>query len=393
MITILFGIVMLAVASVAIGAFVRSTPTTATRIRAQRKEARKTRRAAKRAPNASRGRGRLLLAPVLAAAGSGISWAVNRVRTAPERRAASAKASHEKAKEEGRTAATAPFRVVDAKRSWRTAWDDVKENLTRRDVLPPAEPPPEAAPPADQTPAQTTTTTDHTEEEPMPTYANLFEQGDQLVSLPFEHVLQIEGFTQSLRAAAEPLPNTYFALAARMSGPMNIDVVVTEKVESCGAHQRAIAAAVGDADANLRGILNSSTEELLERGIQVPPPHLVDGDASRLAALVVPQFFETALTLAGRTFQDIRGVHALLKSLRVASESQSQMYTRIAIRLEELKVDASVAESYRLAARHQDSISMNLSDADTNMTRLLTMTVRELANSPRKAPNAHLTGV
>jgi len=226
----------------------------------------------------------------------------------------------------------------------------------------------------------------------VPTYLHLFETGDSIASQPFEHIFQVEAFIRSLSEGTVGVSNMYAMLAARMAGPMSIDPIVYEPVERCSAHQRAIAAAVGDADASLSVILSGTTEELLERGIRVPRPELLNGDSSSVTA-TIPDFFETARTLAGRTFQDVRDLHGLIKALREASDAQAQMYSRVSARLQDEGVDGSVWEYIDLAARHQRSISECLGDADTGMTRLLTMTIRELASSGLRAPNAHMIGV
>src|SRR5690606_31324847 len=108
--------------------------------------------------------------------------------------------------------------------------------------------------------------------------------------------------------------------------PMSIDTIVTEPIERCGTHQRAIAAAVGDADVNLSTILSGTTEQLLERGIRVPRPELLNGGQSFAGSALVPAFFETAHGVAGRAFGDIRDVHCLIKALGEASACQARMY-------------------------------------------------------------------
>lgn len=253
----------------------------------------------------------------------------------------------------------------------------------------PEQPKPQTDPTGDDQPQ----TDNRQEQTTMPTYTTLFEQGDQLDALPFEHVFQIEQFIKALHEGTSGASNMYFSLAARMNGPMSIDPIVTEPVERCGTHQRAIAAAVGDADVNLSTILSGTTEQLLERGIRVPRPELLNGEQSFAGAALVPGFFETAHTVAGRAFGDIRDVHCLIKALDEASACQARMYRRIAVRLADEGVDASVVERFHSAERHQAAITAALGDADTAMTRLLNMTLRELAASNLRAPNAHLLNV
>lgn len=251
------------------------------------------------------------------------------------------------------------------------------------------------ADPADITETSTETTASRPEEPRkgihMTNLVQLFETGDMLANPVFEHVFQIERFTLTLAEASGDASAMYFNLATRMEGPMSIDPIVTEPIRRCGTHQIQIQSAVKDAGLNLGHILSATTAQLLERGIRVPKPELLNGDSQSTPH--IPSFFDTVKTVAGRSYGDVREVHCLIKGLRIASEHQTVMYKKTALKLQDENVDASVVEQYLLAARHQEAISMALADGDANMTKLLTMTVRELAASSLRAPNANLIGV
>ncbi|MGW4476820.1 hypothetical protein ACWENQ_44815 [Nonomuraea sp. NPDC004354] len=388
----------------------RNPSTTTQRKRAQKRTAGE--------PSASSGRAR--------------EWAVASYRwvmTRPDRLRAAQKEAHTKAKKEGRTAATRVMSVITERRGWREALGDIKESLGRgrgsaegeqaegeqggeaEQGAPEPRPSPSPAPDPEPTPdpgpepapdtstdtaggTMSDTTTSTSSPSPAgPSLITLFEISDQMAKLPFESLLQIKQFTTYLGMGCQSISRMYVTLAERMAGPMSIDRIVTEHIERCGAHQRAVHGAIGEAETSLTVLFNSTPAELLARGIRVPRAELLNGAPSTLGRALVPMFYETASTLSARPFEDLRGVHALIKALGEASTGQHALYRRMAARMGELRVAAGVPDAYFKAARQQGAITSALADADTAMGRLLNMTLLELAQSNVRAPEVHLTGV
>lgn len=332
------------------------------------------------------------------------------------------KDAHTKSKKEGKSAKTRTMAVTKDRRGWRGAWHDVKEGLGLSKPAEQAEGTeeteetaaeeakadnPETKPETKQPATDGKTSTDTEGGPPMPdskptaptssttsapSIAALFEVTDQMVKLPFESIVQIRQFVWFLHMGCGSIATMYINLAQRMGGPMSIDRIVTEPVERCGAHQRAVQGTLAEAEQYLTMLLNSTPGELLSRGIRVPRAALINGEATVLGRALVPMFYETATTLATRPFTDLRGVHVLLKALAEASGRQHEMYSRIARRLGELRL-TGVADKFWTAARQQHAITGSMADGDTAMGRLLNMTIRELATSNVRAPEVHLEGV
>ena len=230
--------------------------------------------------------------------------------------------------------------------------------------------------------------------DPMPTYTKLFEAADALAAAPFEHLFEIEGFMVAFRDRLPGVATMYADLAERMSSKMSIDPIVTNPVAECATHQNQIHAQVSEACAALVKIFSASPAELLECGIKVPPPELLNGEGSHAAgALLVPVFYEEAQALANRPMTDLRDLNALLKALHEASVSQSAVYTAIGAKLSDKGIDRIVYEPFFVAARIQNTIGVLLADADGHLTRLINMTVRELAAASIIAPRADLANV
>lgn len=394
MISIILGIVLVAVIGGGVTKYVHDNPTSAKRYRSSSRsrkwDARLVRGGIRRGRQAWR-------------------WA----RTRSERTRQRVKDTHAQAKKEGRSAATATMAVIKDRQGWRAAWADLKESLGGRAAEPkPGEDPkakaedkPEAkakTEPDTKTKTEPDTKTDTEGGTPVPkptssstsapNIATLFEVTDQMVKLPFESIVQIRQFVWFLHNGSASIAKMYVNLGQRMGGPMSIDRIVTEPVERCGAHQRAVQGTLVEAEQYLNMLLNSTPAELLARGIRVPRAALINGEATALGRALVPQFYETASGLATRPFTDLRGVHVLLKALAEASGSQHAMYCRIARRLGELRLPG-VADRFWTASRQQHLITGALADADTAMGRLLNMTIRELATSNVRAPEVHLEGV
>ncbi len=437
MITFFVGLAVVLVLGGAVTRNIQNNPTTATQWR-QAVRAAKTKAKGKGKPYDGPSRAWIAAkatGQVLRTAGG---RTVNLVRGRKERRLAKVKAAHDAAKERGDTAATRAGEVVVERRGWRGALEDLREAVRPRPAAeetgPPAEPgtPPEAAePPApaerlrpsadaqawdrfeaeraqgtgsleaaykairDTQQTSTPTETPDASAAPanvkeaihMPTYTQLFEMTDTLSRQPFEHIEQVHQFIKALRTGTGTASNMYRELASRMVDKMHIDPIVTEHVGQCARHQLLIEDLVGTADVDLEVLLSATTNQLLERGGQLPARELLEGAPGFSGSMLVPQFFETASGLAGRPFVDLRDVHCLLKALQEASSGQEGLYTRVARELEEQRI---YAEHFRRAARVQHAITASLADADTNMARLLNMTIRELAASNIKAPDARL---
>lgn len=388
MISVILGLVLVAMIGGGVAVHVRNNPTSAKRLRARRTSM------------LNRDRGGAVSGKIA----RGGKWVWTRVRTRTERAEAKTRAFHAAAKKRGKTAATRATAVIKDRRGWRAAWSDIKEAVTGRPATAEtAEAPPEREAPkpttADRPRERQTTTTDTEEDGPVPkssatgpTLVNLFEVTDQMNTLPFISLVQIRQFVTYLGMGCESIARMYIGLAQRMDGPMSIDRIVTEPVQRCGSHQRAIHGSVGQGEAYLVMLLNSTPQELLSRGIQVPKAALLNSTDAALGRTLVPIFYETASGLARRPFTDLRDVHALLKGLAEASAGQFRLYRRIATRLTELRL-AGVADHFWTAARQQGAITAALADADTAMGRLLNMTLMELAASNVRAPEVNLTGV
>lgn len=284
-----------------------------------------------------------------------------------------------------------PFRIVnDLLSSWRFY----------RDTYPiPSTPEPVKTPTSEVTPESEETTPVPVEREKPKTSTSertamlgqFFETGDTLAVAPFEHINQVEGFIAALADQLPGVQQMYAALAARMRERINIDRLVWEPVDQCASFQAHVVEAVNDARSSLDLILRSTTEELLDKGVKVPPPELFEGEATASSgAALLPGFFEKAKTLAEQSFSDLRDLHAMLKALRVASDSQIAMYTNVALRLDDAGIDVSVSDQFHLASRHQTTISVLLAEADTWMTKLMRMTIRELAAAGVRVPHGDL---
>lgn len=406
MISVILGLVVVTLLGGAVASHVRKNPTSATRIRAQRRARSTSRKQAKNLINRARGS-----APETSRIGRGVNWTVGYVRTRKDRASARVKAAHAEAKKHGLTAATR-VKTIAERRGWRGAWSDVREAFGR----PAREQHAEAATddPPEQPKPKTTTTTSTTDTErgtpvpetelktapttsaPTPSAApsvvTLFEISDQMAMLPFESLIQIRQFTTSLAMGCDLIARMYVDLSARMAGPFFIDRIVTEPVEKCGAHQRAVKGAVTDAQSYLTGLLNMTPKELLALGVRLPKASLINGQASMLGSALVPSFYEASSTLATRAVTDLRDVHVLLKALVDASDGQWKLYRRVATRLAELRV-AATQDYFWAAARQQAAVTASLADADTAMGRLLSMTLLELATSGVRAPEMQLTGI
>jgi len=282
-----------------------------------------------------------------------------------------------------------PFRIVDdLLSSWRFYRGSYPVPPTPEPVKTPTSTPEseETAPvPVELEQPQTSTSERKT------MFGQLFETGDTLAAAPFEHINQVEGFIAALADQLPGVQQMYAALAARMRERINIDRLVWEPVDQCASFQAHVVEAVNDARSSLDLILRSTTEELLDKGVKVPPPELFEGEATASSgAALIPGFFEKAKTLAEQSFSDLRDLHALLKALRVASDSQIAMYTNVAVRLDDAGIDVSVSDQFHLASRHQTTISVLLAEADTWMTKLMRMTIRELAAAGVRVPHGDL---
>lgn len=388
MISVILGLVLVAVLGGGVAKYVNSNPTSATRLRSSRR-----RGGGKLDARLVRGAGRTVR--------RGWRWA----RTRKERAQKKLRAAHAKAKKQGKSAKTRAMAVVKDRRGWRAGWADLVESVTGRRAEP-AEPEPETTPRSPLPNTSTNTSTSNERGTPVPkpkpepvntrptapSIATLFEVTDQMVKLPFESIMQIKQFVSFLNMGCGSIATMYIGLGQRMGGPMSIDRIVTEPVERCGAHQRAVQGSLSAAEQYLIMLLNSTPQELLARNIRVPRAALINGEATALGRALVPMFYETASTLATRPFTDLRGVHVLLKALAEASGGQHAMYSRIARRLGELRLPG-VSDHFWTAARQQHAITGAMADADTAMGRLLNMTIRELAQSNVRAPEVHLEGV
>jgi hypothetical protein len=388
MISVLLGLGLVALIGGGVAKYVNSNPTSATRLRSSRR----------------RGGGKWDARLVLGAGRTvrrGWRWA----RTRKERSQKKIREAHAKAKKQGKSAKTRTMAVIKDRRGWKAALSDLAQWLG---LAEPAEPAlAEASPKAEEKPRPPEPSTDTEGGTPVPkpkpepiastrsttpSIVTLFEVTDQMVKLPFESIMQIKQFVSFLNMGCASIATMYVNLGQRMAGPMSIDRIVTEPVERCGAHQRAVQGSLSAAEQYLIMLLNSSPQELLARNIRVPRAALINGEATALGRALVPMFYETASTLATRPFTDLRGVHVLLKALAEASGGQHAMYSRIARRLGELRLPG-VSDHFWTAARQQHAITGAMADADTAMGRLLNMTIRELAQSNVRAPEVHLEGV
>lgn len=264
---------------------------------------------------------------------------------------------------------------------------------------------PEDAPPAEATasaePEQDTPQSDAapaatTGEETTPmtvtTMGALYEASEAAAAQRFEGVVAVERFLKAVASGCESVTSVWGRWAERLSGPLNVDESVVGHIRSCAPHQATIAGLTGEASTHVTKLLDGSITDALERGHDVPHHKLMDSGGGYPA---IPAFYERFGTYITHRHDDIRGELLLMAAVSTASAQQAGMFRATARRMEDAK-DINVraaADKYYAAARAQDAITALVEAAHVQFSVIIRMTMRALAESSMKAPNAQMHGV
>lgn len=254
---------------------------------------------------------------------------------------------------------------------------------------PPAEaeqdtPPPDAAPataPQGGSPMTSTTT-----------LAALYEASEAAAAQDFEGVVAVERFLKAVATGCESVTSVWGRWAERLAGPLNVDESVVGHIRACAPHQATIAGLTGEASSHVTKLLDGSIADALERGDDVPHHKLMNSAAGYPA---IPAFYDRFGTYITHKREDIRGELLLMAAVKVASGQQAAMFRAAARRMEDSR-DINVragADRYYSAARTQDAITALVEAAHVQFAVIIRMTIRALAESSMKAPNAQMHGV
>lgn len=229
------------------------------------------------------------------------------------------------------------------------------------------------------------------EQNPM-TIGALYEAGDAVAAQKFEGVVAVERFLKAVADGCESVTQVWTRWAERLAGPLNVDETVVEHIRNCAPHQASIAGIAGEGATYVTRLLDGSITDALERGQDVPHHKLMDSGGGYPA---VPDFYEKFGTYITRAHDDIRGELLLMAAVKSASAQQANLFRSTARRLEDSS-DINIrpaAEKYHTAARLQDAITAEVDAAHTQFSLIIRMTIRALADSSFKAPNANMHGV
>jgi hypothetical protein len=260
----------------------------------------------------------------------------------------------------------------------------------------PDTPPAEAEAEAEQDtpPPDTTATAPQEETAPMTTttLAALYEASEDAAAQNFEGVVAVERFLKAVATGCESVTHVWVRWAERLGGPLHVDDSVVDHIRACAPHQATIAGLTGEASSHVTVLLDGSITEALERGQDVPHHHLMNSAGGYPA---IPAFYERFGTYITQKREDIRGELLLMVAVKDASAKQAEMFRSAARRMADAK-DINVkraAEKYLAAARVQDAITERVEAAHVQFAVIIRMSIRALADSSMKAPNAQLHGV
>lgn len=249
--------------------------------------------------------------------------------------------------------------------------------------------PEQDTPPSDATPA-----TAPREETPMTVTSMeaLYEASETAAGQRFDGVVAVERFLKAVASGCESVTSVWVQWAERLAGPLNVDETVVDRIRACAPHQATIAGLTGEASTHVTKLLDGSITDALERGQDVPHHGLMDAGGGYPA---IPAFYDKFGTYITHRHEDIRGELLLMVAVRTASKKQAEMFRESARRMEDAK-DINVraaAEKYYAAARVQDAITEQVAAACVQFSVIIRMTIRALAESSMKAPNAQMHGV
>jgi hypothetical protein len=256
-------------------------------------------------------------------------------------------------------------------------------------------PPAEAEAEQDTPPSDAAPATAPQEETPPMTDTNmaaLYEASEAAAVQDFEGIVAVERFLKAVAGGCESITAVWGRWAERLAGPLNVDETVVGHIRACAPHQATIAGLTGEASSHVTKLLDGSITDALERGHDVPNHHLMNSAAGYPA---IPAFYDRFGTYITRNHEDIRGELLLMAAVRVASAQQAALFRGAARRMEDAK-DINVragAERYYSAARVQDAITALVEAGHVQFSVIIRMTMRALAESSMKAPNAQMHGV
>ena len=220
-------------------------------------------------------------------------------------------------------------------------------------------------------------------------FEHLYEAGAAVALQEFSGVLAVEAFSIALSEGAEGLPKTWADWAEFMDTALKLDPSAWEHIDACKTHQATIAEHLRDASNHITGILDHSTHEALEDGVRVPHHELLD--ETDPAAPAVPDFYEEFAQAIYTKHEDLRGDLMLVHAIKEASDTTEELYRSFADRLEDhsdLNL-GDIADNYRQAAYVQGFITHEVEEAGIRFEAVLRMTLRELAGSAVRGPNAN----
>lgn len=222
--------------------------------------------------------------------------------------------------------------------------------------------------------------------------AALYEASEAAATQRFEGIVAVERFLAAVAAGCESITQVWGRWAERLAGPLNVDESVVGHIRACAPHQATIAGLVGEASSHVTKLIDGSITDALERGHDVPHHDLMNSGSGYPA---IPAFYDRFGTYITHRHEDIRGELLLMSAVQVASTQQAVMFRDAARRMEDAK-DINVraaAEKYYAAARVQDAITAQVEAAHVQFAVIIRMSIRALAESSMKAPNAQLHGV
>lgn len=245
-------------------------------------------------------------------------------------------------------------------------------------------------PPSDLAPAMAPQ--EETPQMPTASMEALYEASETAAAQQFEGVVSVERFLMAVAKGCESVTSVWTAWSDRLTGPLNVDETVAAHIRACAPHQATIAGLTGEASSHVTKILDGSITDALERGQDVPHHNLMNAAGGYPA---IPAFYDKFGTYITQRREDIRGELLLMIAVRTASKKQAEMFRASARRMEDDK-DINVraaAEKYYGAARVQDAITEQVAAACVQFSVIIRMTIRALAESSMKAPNAQMHGV